>query len=353
MKKRKLPPSLFSTTKKAREGQGKMSRDLLPKDAFPDDPKKEAIKWLRATQNTATARTYSSAQLRWVNQCRTWNKAACPAEPATVCTYIRSLVESGGYAAGTIRGAISAIGDLHRYEEEQPTQAAVVKETLARATMLTAQTNRRKGKTLTVSMLRQMGQGVKEGSPKEVRDYTIMLLSFMAFLRGSESTNLKHEDVRQDRLDGQDVLVINVEKSKTDQAMEGAVILLAACPGDKILCPVHWAKKWGAMRKKGTYYFNRLDKAQRDRSINGGKLSTETVSHILKEKIEGIGGDAAGWASHALRRGGATAAAAAGVLARLIQSHGRWKSNAYKVYIAESLGNLLSVSSSIMLFAGR
>ena len=54
------------------------------------------------------------------------------------------------------------------------------------------------------------------------------------------------------------------------------------------------------------------------------------------------------YGSHSCRKGGATAAAAAGVEERLIRRHGNWRSECVHIYIAETLKNKLSVSSSIL-----
>ena len=52
--------------------------------------------------------------------------------------------------------------------------------------------------------------------------------------------------------------------------------------------------------------------------------------------------------SHSCRKGGATAAAAAGVEEQLIRRHGNWRSECVHMCITESMANRLSVTESIL-----
>ena len=62
----------------------------------------------------------------------------------------------------------------------------------------------------------------------------------------------------------------------------------------------------------------------------------EILSEIMKEWPEERF-DLARVTAHSLRRGGATAAAEAGVPLATIQEHGRWRSDAVLVYIRKSV----------------
>ena len=78
------------------------------------------------------------------------------------------------------------------------------------------------------------------------------------------------------------------------------------------------------------------------------RMATQTANSRLKIWMARIGVDPTMYGSHSCRRGGATAAAAAGVAQRLLMRHGRWKSNCVQLYIVDSLLNRLSVTTSFL-----
>ena len=53
--------------------------------------------------------------------------------------------------------------------------------------------------------------------------------------------------------------------------------------------------------------------------------------------------------THSMRAGGATLAANSGIAERLLKRHGRWRSDAYNNYVADSLENKLQVTKSMKL----
>mgnify|MGYP001550464899 CR=1 FL=1 len=62
-------------------------------------------------------------------------------------------------------------------------------------------------------------------------------------------------------------------------------------------------------------------------------LTHQDLAHMLKSFLHAIGVDAAGYASHSIRRGGATLFHMAGVPSLDIQAHGTWQSDAYRRYV--------------------
>lgn len=168
----------------------------------------------------------------------------------------------------------------------------------------------------------------------DLRDFTLFVVSLFGFLRRSEAAALQCADVTF--FDTHVELCIR--KSKT--SLENATVVLSKRAD--ALCPVFWLRK----------YLSRLP-AQASAlfvAVRRGKLSTlpiskNVVSSQLKEWLSLAGIDASLVSGHSLRRGGATAAAIAGVPDSLIKMHGRWKSNAYLLYVIPSLDKKLEVSS--------
>ena len=82
--------------------------------------------------------------------------------------------------------------------------------------------------------------------------------------------------------------------------------------------------------------------------MDGTVLSPKTPAGRLKSWLRRIGVSSAGFASHSCRRGGITAAAAAGIERRLLQRHGNWRSSAVDLYITDSVSAMLSVSEAML-----
>ena len=105
------------------------------------------------------------------------------------------------------------------------------------------------------------------------------------------------------------------------------------------LCPISWYHLYLELRgeHQSPFLFVRADKAK-------SRLADRVPNQRLKVRCAQAGLDSAEFSSHCFRHGGATAAAAGGAVERLLKLHGRWTSDAVRVYIKESLGNRLSVS---------
>ena len=73
---------------------------------------------------------------------------------------------------------------------------------------------------------------------KDVRDLTVMLLSFSGFLRFDEVSSLKAKNVKFEN----DHLILNIESSKTDQFREGQNVFITK--GESVACPWSMAKRY-------------------------------------------------------------------------------------------------------------
>ena len=80
---------------------------------------------------------------------------------------------------------------------------------------------------------------------------------------------------------------------------------------------------------------------------NGQPFTRELLSTWLK-RILGSAGVQGNFSSHSFRIGAATAAAQAGVPDHLIQTLGRWSSNAYQVYIRTPPDQITTVASKMI-----
>ena len=107
-----------------------------------------------------------------------------------------------------------------------------------------------------------------------------------------------------------------------------------------------YLQKAGIPSESDCYIFRAITFCKKNncyRLRNSGPLSYTRARELLLSALESLGID-----KHSLRSGGATAAANAGVNARLFKKHGRWRSeNAKDGYVKEDLKSLLSVSKSL------
>ena len=120
------------------------------------------------------------------------------------------------------------------------------------------------------------------------------------------------------------------EISKTDQNRVGCTRTVYATEDD--LCPVEAYKMLRRMRGA-----NWKDEQPLFQTNDGTVMSREYIAAVLKAAAVDLGMDAADVATHSLRIGGATAAAASGkVEYEDIRHFGRWKSDCWRRYVYSS-----------------
>lgn len=213
-----------------------------------------------------------------------------------------------------------------------------------------------------VDMLRARAQGATaEQYAEEYRDAAMLCMGFFAFLRASELAALQLEDVTFDA-GGQGVRV-HIRRSKGDQRGLGHYIDLAAVSGsgvplrDLLVGYVRLRRSAGARDSDPLF----------PRRAAGGGLSAQPIagaSQMVSKMLRGHLGALAGlwrqaghvasarlveeqlatYASHSLRRGGATRAMAVNVPRELTKRHGRWRSDAVDVYQERTLQDRLRVT---------
>ncbi|KZP17754.1 hypothetical protein FIBSPDRAFT_1046642 [Athelia psychrophila] len=126
--------------------------------------------------------------------------------------------------------------------------------------------------------------------------------------------------------------------SKTDPFRKGVSITVAAAPGI-CSCPVTALK----------LLFERAPRAAGEiplfENLDGTVLHRGTFIATIRKALLAAGYDAALYAGHSFRRGAASSAAAAGFSDYEIQLLGRWRSDAYKLYIDADPARIIRLSS--------
>ncbi|PNH01051.1 hypothetical protein TSOC_013088 [Tetrabaena socialis] len=284
--------------------------------------------------------------------------------PMLVCLFITYGVPR--FAASTLKGTLSALSDWERsrgvaaadFARQHPRMRAA----LRRALRERQQPSRDGGSVkapatvgvlrLAVGWLWQDAQRQPGNAPQNACDACLIVVGFFGVLRRSELHALILADVTG--LPGEGVNIV-IRRCKTDQQGRGALVVLAESSGSGVsigrivwrhavllaqrgfgpaspLFPWHAAGPAGAAvaMAKGAF----------TAGLRGlfVRLLGEFPNLQLRLEL---------FSAHSLRRGGAIAAAEAGVSRELIKLHGRWRSDTVDAYLQGSLLTRPSVVGSM------
>ena len=170
------------------------------------------------------------------------------------------------------------------------------------------------------------------------RFITMSLLSFAGFLRFDELVRIRRSDVEIDSVQ----VKLFIHSSKTDQTKKGCSVVIART--HKETCPVKALEKYIEMSKiqedSDEFLFRKVVycKKKGTYALRPGPAITYTrAREILLKNLSEIGLESKKFGLHSFRAGGTTAAIAMGTDDRLVQKHGRWKSETTKnLYVREN-----------------
>ena len=197
-----------------------------------------------------------------------------------------------------------------------------------------------------ISLLAQLQPGV---IPGHTTVYAACCLAFSGLLRSGEFTAGKGKYNPSLSLTQQSVqflpsfenpthIILTLPASKTDPFRKGISITISAAPG-RPTCPVT------ALKNLFSETPNRSPNAPLFENPDGKPLSYNFFVDTIRVALESAGLNPKAYAGHSFRRGAASEAAAAGYSDYEIQLLGRWRSDAYKLYIETSLNRILHLSS--------
>ena len=279
---------------------------------------------------------------------------------ALVCLFITH--EARRITPSTLGGTLSALADWQR-SKGLPAEAAISRDPVVRRTL--AQATRLAGSSGTAAA----GDDPSGGRPKEplplgllqllvgwlyrtglqqaeratacTQDACWLVVGFFGMLRRSELAALTVGNVRLLEGGGAEIFIA---RSKTDQRGEGAWVCLAERSGSKVPIGrilrrhVAEAERQGASAAQPLFTRQaRWEGTAAPWAVGAFTTRLRTLLTDLQRDVPGLSVDVMQLSSHSLRRGGATAAANAGVGVEDIKAHGRWRSNAVEVYIRRSL----------------
>lgn len=304
--------------------------------------REDIIKWVEDKRPANTVKLYGTYGEQYRNFARQEELPESAEE--TLAAFMIDAVDRRKLSRSTVTQAIpAAVNHLFRYSPvsaPSPTKSVLVREVKKAAERVTKPS--RSKLPLTIEHLRLMARAVTLDR-QSIRNFTLIIISFFGMMRESEVVAITAEDIKLTQIENRQCLAITVRKAKNDQLYKGHTRILSAGPSP-LICPVWWFTMWWLVRAPSAQHiFHNLSQ-----SSLGQPLSTATPTHILRSFLAAIGVPATErnlYASHSCRRGGVTAAAAAGVDVRLIARHGNWRSDAILLYVDETAENQMSVTA--------
>ena len=176
--------------------------------------------------------------------------------------------------------------------------------------------------------------------------WAAFLVCFFGFLHSGEitvpdassydpSVHLNYSDIAADNPHSPSIMQIRIKASKTDPFRQGADVHIGKT--NNALCPVTALLNYLSVRGNAP---GQLFHFEDHTPLTKSKFTSE-----FRRLLNQAGIDSTSYAGHSFRVGAASTAASAGVEDSLIQTLGRWKSNAYHTYVRLPPENLAAISS--------
>ena len=281
-------------------------------------PYKEKVRQLlRASVAPETRRAYTSRLKRFFAWCQAEGvSTAFPTSPEVLAAYVASLADSGA-APATVEQTLAAIAAAHRAEGiPSSTETLLVKKTL-KGYRREHGTAPRKKDAATIEVVRMLlAATARDDSPKNIRDAAIISLGFAGAFRRSELSALDIEDLKWTVRNGEEVLILNVRRSKTDQEAQG--MQKAIFPGrDEAASPTALLKRWLSLvePQEGPLFRRVLKSGQ----VTDERLSAQSMRLVVLQAAS-TAGLSLDLSAHSLRIGFVTTAIRQGKTERSIMN---------------------------------
>lgn len=273
---------------------------------------------LENTKSDNTRRAYRSDFLQFTKWCEKNGLINIPSDETTLSLYIVSLNEMK-YLPATIRRKLTSIAQAHKLSGHATPVTDRIKEIEKGIRRLngTAQT---KAKPITAKILSRL-LNFCDNTLIGFRDKCLLLIGFCGAFRRSELVGINFEDI--ETVD--EGIIISLKTSKTDQEGFGRRVAIPFCDKTVEMCPVRSLKNFIDISGINSGPIFRA--IGRRKTINlQERLSTRSVSNIVKKYVSKAGLDSKKFSGHSLRSGFATSAATAGIEERLIMAQTGHKS---------------------------
>ena len=284
--------------------------------ALSDEQRRRVSDALENAQSVNTRRNYAGQYSKFRSWCQCEGQSALPASPEVVAVYAAELVAKGK-SMSTVRFAVSAIVDAHRSVDlESPVNAGVTETLRGLARRIGA--SQKQAKPLDADALaairataftpRRSRGGSLESEAFALKrcrlDIALASVLSDAGLRVSEAVQLRWRDVLDTETGAG---LVYIERSKTDQAGEGAYVAITP---ETLTAIKQLRQDSGVM-------------TDADAPVFGLAISQISRRVDSMARAAGLGG---GYSSHSGRVDLAIRMTRRGAPLQAVQTHGRWKS---------------------------
>lgn len=334
----------------AAEPQSKKRRSEVERKGLPqpDHPpsqqelREDVLAFVKANAVPGTEKRYSNGVKQFRAWCEAQGLVAFPASEETVAAFLKHKYETQNIKPSTARGYTSAIAAEYKFSSHPKPEGPLlraVKDVIARKAPPPTHKD-----PISKDLLLRVLADSNRGRWIDARDDFMLVLLIVTGMRESEEVALRAEDVWIEKMPvnggEQEVLVVFIQKSKTDQERIGHTVLLPRAKDERV-CPLRLFERWSRLRsEKATHVFHARQKS--------AMLSSAIPCARLKYRLKRIGVNTTTYGSHSGRRTLATVAAKKGVQERLIKKHCNWRSDVVHQYIEESVENRLSVAAAVL-----
>ena len=316
------------------------------------DLRLHARQLVKAGVRSSTARTYNSAQKRYLNFCSKFDLLPLPADEDQLLLYVAFLHQEGLKAA-TVRVYLAAVRSLHI--EEGHGNPLDNNQRLIRALRALDITGDKPNQKLpiTLDILQLLYHQVPRTYDGCVL-WAAMTVGFFGCLRASEfcssspafnpETDLCVGDVKFITTEDVPHMCMTVKHSKTDVRNKGFTVVLG-CSSSSVCAYCSVQAMFRMKQHQGQHVTPQHPLFQ----LSSGLVLTKAVfvAHT-RQYLSNMGLDAKAYSGHSFRAGSATSAAIAGLADWEIQVLGRWTSTAYQRYIRTPKATLVTFAQRLV-----
>ncbi|KAL7278212.1 hypothetical protein ACG7TL_008187 [Trametes sanguinea] len=324
--------------------------------------------WLPSKENALadaasrfhTRKTYSTGQRSFIDFLQL-RPALLNADGTFLPASQRAIMEWVAFLGGrslqpkTIKSYLTSVRSLH-VDADLPWTACeslVVQRLIRGIKRFHGEQARNPKLPITIDLLRRLCESLLDDCLSTVSFRAAITLAFAGFLRCGEFTvdkptsydpisHLSRGSVQfLPSASAPTHLVLSLPSSKTDPFRKGVSILIAAAP-DAVTCPINALCRLYQLHPQphNAPLLPALDDI-------AAPLTRPQFITQLKAHLTSLGLDSSNYSGHSFRRGAATSAAAVGYADHEIQQLGRWRSDAYKLYIDIPRDRILHLSSRL------
>ena len=297
----------------------------------------------------ATRRSYESGKRRFLSFCEKVQAKPLPVLEELLGQFISQLANEN-ISHSTIKCYLAAVRHLQiatGLGDPRISRMARLEQVLRGIKMVQSQRSQyHQGRLpITPELLRKMKLSWGTGNWDHIMLWASATLCFFGFFRSGEITvpsqssfdrdvHLSFGDVSVDNQESPRQLRVHLKASKTDPFRAGVDVFVGATGND--LCPVSAVLSFLVVRGAAP---GPLFKFQDGTPLTRARLVVE-----VQKALEAAGVDHRRYTGHSFRSGAATTAARRGIEETTIKMLGRWKSNAFQLYIKTPRNQLAAYS---------